>query len=121
VLDVWMIPISGAQAGAGNAFTGFVARCHGAIISEYLVVAEVLTGGGASLTFNSEIGGTNVTGSAVVWTTANASGAKVAGAAVTAANVFHEGDLIDIEVALGTAGTGGLATYVIEYERRLGV
>ena len=120
-LDVWAFPVSGVQAGAGNALTGFVARFHGAIISEYLVVVSVLTGGGASLTFNSEIGGTNVTGSATVWTTANASGDKVAGAAITGANVFHEGDLIDIEVALGVAGTGGLATLFVEYEKRLGV
>lgn len=121
VLGEWHFPISGLFAAAGNAFTGFVARFHGAIISEYLVVAQVLTGGGASLTFNSEIGGTNVTGSAVIWAAGDAQGAKVAGAAITAANVFHEGDLIDIEAAVGTAGTGGLATYVIEYERRLGV
>lgn len=111
---LWLLGIVSGGAGTGNVATGIVAPSHGRILSTYGIVVEPQTDADADLDFNLEIGGTNVTGGVIEFVTADLIGAKKAGTAVTAANVFHEGDLIDIECVANTAGTaadGYMAIY----------
>ena len=111
--------VNGVES-AGNHATGIVMSGHGRILAVYGVVFEPITDADATATINLEIGGTNVTGGVITWATADVLGDNKAGTAVTAANVFHDGDLLDIEVAAGTAGTaadGYMAVYAtIEWE-----
>ena len=110
-----LIGIVNGVESAGNHATGWVAPYHGRILSTYGIVFEPITDADATATFNLEIGGTNVTGGVITWATADVLGDNKAGTAVTAANVFHEGDLIDVECAAGTAGTaadGYMAVYM---------
>lgn len=102
---LWMLGTVNGVASAGNHATGIVAPCHGRILSVYGIVFEPQTDADAACTINLEIGGTDVTGGVITWVTADVLGDKKSGTAITALNVFHEGDLIDIEVAAGTAGT----------------
>jgi len=110
----WLVGIVNGVVSTGNHATGIVAPCHGRILSTYGIVFEPQTDGDATGTINLEIGGTNVTGGVITFATADALGANKAGTAVTGANVFHEGDLIDIECTEGTAGAaadGYMAVY----------
>jgi hypothetical protein len=101
----WNLGTVRAGLATGNALTGIECTHHGRIISVYGIVAQTATDADVDLDLNLEIGGTNVTGGVIEWVAADANGAKKAGTAITAANVFHEGDLIDIEVVANTAGT----------------
>jgi len=73
-------------------------------------VIDTLVGAGADLDVNLEVDGTNLTGGVIEWVLADSNGDKKAGTAVTddGANLFHQGDLIDVEVAMNTASTAGL-------------
>ena len=110
-LTTWHLgTISGNVSGSGNGATGIEAPHRGRILSVYGSIITNLNGGGADLDINLEIGGTNVTGGVIPWLLADAQGAKKAGSAVTddGNNLFHQGDLIDIEIAMNTASTAGL-------------
>lgn len=111
--------VNGVES-AGNHATGIVLTGHGKILSCYGVVFEPMADADSTATVNLEIGGTNVTGGVITWATADVLGDKKDGTAITAANEFHDGDLLDVEVAAGTAGTaadGYMAVYaVIEWE-----
>ena len=107
------------RATSGNVSTGIVAPCHGRILSVYTQCVNINTDVDVSSTINLEIGGTNVTGGVVTLAFGDAAGAKQTGTDVTAANVFHAGDAIDIELTVGTAGTAtdpGLYNLFVEYE-----
>jgi hypothetical protein len=101
----WHLGIVGGTGTTGNMLTGIVAPHHGRITSVYGIVVTELTDADVAIDINLEIGGTNVTGGVISWVSASAIGAKLAGTAVTAANEFHEGDLIDVEATYGTPGT----------------
>jgi hypothetical protein len=118
--DVWHIPVSGVVAGAGNVATGLVMPYHGKFISVNGIVVQALATAGADVSYNLEIGGTNVTGGVVQVVLADAQGAKKTGSAITADNEFHEGDLLDIEVAMASASSAGLVLLDIMVERMLG-
>jgi hypothetical protein len=90
---------------AGNHSTGWVAPYHGRITEVYGIVFEPIVDADATATINVEIGGTNVTGGVITFATADVLGDKKAGTAITAANIFHEGDLVDLEVTAGLAGS----------------
>lgn len=114
-LTTWHLgTISGNVSGSGNGATGIEAPHRGRILSVYGSIITNLNGGGADLDINLEIGGANLTGGVIPWLLADAQGAKKAGSAVTddGANLFHQGDLIDIEIAMNTASTDGyMAVY----------
>jgi hypothetical protein len=106
-------------AGSGNVATGILMPCHGRFLTVYGQVARIPTDADTSHSFNLEIGGTNVTGGVVTWLFSDALGAKLAGTDVTAANEFHSGDALDIEVVVNTAGTAtdpGLMNLFATYE-----
>jgi hypothetical protein len=120
--DRWLLGVvTGIAAAGGDVATGIVAPYHGKINAVYGIVAAALVGAGADISYNLEINGTNVTGGVIQCLLAGGTGTKNAGTAITAENVFHEGDLIDIEVAVGTASTGGLVAIYAEVERLLGL
>lgn len=102
---LWLLGVVRAGLSTGDALTGIVAPCHGRIESVYGIVAQTATDADVDIDLNLEIGGTNVTGGVIEWVAADANAAKKAGTAITANNIFHEGDLIDIEATLNTAGT----------------
>lgn len=111
-------------ASTGNVATGIIAPCAGRIISVYAECTRAPTDGDVDISVNFEIGGTNVTGGVITLLHGDASGEKKAGTDVTAANVFHMNDLIDIEMTVNTAGTStdpGLYDIHIVYERLLGL
>jgi len=109
---------------SGNLLTGIVAPHGGVITDVYAICVRGPTDVDVDIDANLEIGGTNVTGGVVALVTADVAGDKKAGTAVTAANVFHEGDLIDVEGVVNTAGTitdPGLYNVYIEYTTLAGL
>ncbi|ANS05693.1 hypothetical protein [uncultured Mediterranean phage] len=102
---LWNLGTISGIVSTGNLLTGIEAPCHGRITSVYGIVLEPQTDADADGDINLEIEGTNVTGGVIEWVTADAIGAKKAGTAITAEDVFHEGDLIDVECVENTAGT----------------
>lgn len=102
---VWNMGVMSAGAGTGNVLTGIVAPFHGRILAVYGVVAVDATDADVVQTINFEIGGVDVTGGVITWAFGDAIGVKVAGTAITAANEFHHGDLIDVETTATVAGT----------------
>ncbi len=105
---------------SGNLATGIVAPCHGQItaVNAHCVIGP--TDADVDIDINVEIGGTDITGGVCALLAADVAGDKKAGTAVTAddAEVFHEGDLIDIDGVVNTAGTAadpGLYQVIIDY------
>ena len=110
-LSTWHLgTVSGNVYASANGATGIEAPHRGRILSVYGTIIDNLNGVGADLDINLEIDGTNLTGGVIPWLLADAQGAKKAGSAVTddGANLFHQGDLIDIEITMNTASTAGL-------------
>lgn len=110
----WLLGVVSGICSTGNAATGIVMPCHGRFTADYGIVIEPITDVDTNGDFNLEIGGTNVTGGVIDFDFADAIGVKKAGSAITAANVFHAGDLLDIECVETTAGTaadGYMAIY----------
>ncbi len=103
----WNLGTIGVLVGGGNALTGIVAPHHGRIIDVYGIAIDDMADADADYDINLEIGGVNVTGGVVEWLFSDAVGTKKQGTAVTANNVFHEGDLIDVELVENTAGAAG--------------
>jgi hypothetical protein len=103
------------DATTGNAATGIKMNGPGKIVAVYGIVIDGIDDADADFSINLEIGGTNVTGGVITWLFSDANAAKLSGTAITAGNVFHEGDLIDIEVVANVASTaadpGLLAVY----------
>jgi hypothetical protein len=99
----------------GDLRTAFPAPFHGEFLEFFGMVSEALVGAGGTILVNLEIATTNVTGGVVTMSTAAGGtlGAKLAGTAITAAAVFHEGEAIDIEGASagGTRTSGKLELY----------
>lgn len=115
-----LVGIATAGAATGNVATGVVLQGHGKIKACYGIVIVDATDADVVQTLNLEIGGTDVTGGVITWAFGDTVGTKDAGSAITAANEFHDGDLLDIETAATVAGTtadpGLMAIYAqIEY------
>ena len=93
----------------GNLRTSMVTPHAGRFISLHAVVDVPIAGAGGTTNINLEIGGTNVTGGVVTVSTAagGTKGTVLNGTAITAANVFSEGSLLDIEATTGVDATGG--------------
>lgn len=91
--------------GSGNLATGIKLSGHGKILETYAVCLIGPTDADVDIDANLEIGGTNVTGGVIELIAADVAGDNKAGTAITAANEFHDGDLLDIEGVVNTAGT----------------
>lgn len=101
----------------GDLKTGIPMPFHGELLEVFTITELVLVGASGTILLNFEIGGTNVTGGVITVATATQAtlGTKSVGTAITAAAVFHEGDLLDIEGASagGTRTTGRVGIYAI--------
>jgi|GEM_PF-906902 len=107
---IMALPIVLAQiTSAGDVLTNFTPGFAGKIVGLDFAVTVPVTTASKAVTLNAEIGTTNLTGGTVALTSANCTplGAVVAGAAVTAANVFTASDTISIEAASVTAFAEG--------------
>ena len=118
---IYLGSISFSGFADANMLTGIVLSGHGKILELYTITEEALVGSGGTGLVNGEIGGTDITGGVVTVATATQAtqGAKSAGTAITALNRFHDGDLLDIEVASssGTLTSGRVGVYaVVGYE-----
>lgn len=100
----------------GNARTSIPAPFHGRILSVYAMIDQAPAGASGTALLNLEIGGTNVTGGVVTIATGDARGDKKSGTTVTAANEFHEGDLIDVEASSVTSMSAGTFDLFAEVE-----
>lgn len=101
-----------AIVGAADVKTGLVMPFHGRINTVWAMVTTTTGGAGGTVALNLEIDGTNVTGGVVTIVTGTAFGTRVDGTAVTAANVFNEGSLIDVESSGLVAITGYADLYM---------
>ncbi len=101
---------------SGNMLTGITCRHHGRITSVYAICASAPTDADLDIDINLEIEGTNVTGGVVALEAADTISTKKSGTAVTAANVFHDGDLIDVEGVVNASGTAGDGIYNVYAE-----
>lgn len=122
--QVWHIVSSTYEfAASSDLIKGLEAPCHGRIISVYAICSAAPQDADVAATAVLEIGGTDVTGGVVTFAAADTVGLKLAGTAVTAENVFHEGDLIDVETTVGTAGTlgDGMFSLYVDFEPLLGL
>lgn len=112
--QTWLLGIVSGLCSTGNLATGIVLPCHGRFTSDYGVVIEDQTDANVEGNINLEIGAVDVTGGVINFKFDDAIGVKKAGSDITALNVFHAGDLLDIECAQVTAGTaadGYMAVY----------
>lgn len=92
----------------GNIVTGFTMPFRGKFISLHGLVQTAFTGSGGTADVNLEIDTVNVTGGVLTVSTAAGGtiGTILSGTAITAANEFSEGGVLDVEVS----GTGGTQT-----------
>jgi len=106
-----------ADLADGDIRTGFAMPFAGKFISLHGNVEAAFTGVSGTATVNLEIGGTNVTGGALVVSTAAGGtvGTQLDATAITAANTFSTGDLLDIEVssAGGTQTLGRVGLFAV--------
>jgi hypothetical protein len=115
----WLIAAFTAEfAATGDLLKGIEAPCHGRILDVYAICAAAPSDADLDATINLEIGGTSVTGGVVTVAAADTVGLKKDGTEVTAENVFHSGDLIDVETTVTAAGTAGDGFYClyVDYE-----
>jgi len=104
----------------GDVLTGYTLWGHGKITGFFIISDGDGAGAGADVDLNLELGGTNVTASQIsmLLATQQTQGAKTAtDAAISGANEFSDGDLLDIEAVENTAFTAGTFTAFIEVER----
>jgi hypothetical protein len=113
--------VTGVIPGSINVLTGFVAPHAGVINSVYGIVVQPAVGAGATNAFAVSIGGTPTTGGVITWALADVAGAKLAGTAITAANVVAEGSLLGVDATAGTASTGGIMAVYADVTCELGL
>lgn len=102
-------------SGAGDRITSYpLPPIKGKIGAMRAVISIAPVGVGGTMLLNAEIDGTNVTGGVVTVATGDAVGAVKAGTAITAANTFSPGSVLDIEAATVTAMTAGEFTLELD-------
>lgn len=104
VRTVFLGAIAANLTASGDLLTGIVMSGHGKILDTYAICVKGQTDADVDIDANLEIGGTDVTGGVIELVTADVTAAKKAGTAITAANEFHDGDLLDVEGVVNTAG-----------------
>lgn len=101
--------------GAGDVLSALTPGYAGRIKSVEFFVTDPVTTAAKLASLNLEIGATDLTGGVVALTSANCTplGARVAGSAVTAANVFTASDTISVEASAVTAFVEGEGVLMI--------
>jgi hypothetical protein len=111
-------------AGSADLLKGYKLSGHGKIIDTYAICVHSPTDADVDVDANLEIGGTNVTGGVIELVTADTVGLLKQGTAITAENEFHDGDALDVDGVVNTAGTAadpGVYNLYITVERLLGL
>lgn len=108
-----------ATVAAGNLRTGIPMPFHGRFLTLAAMVDVAIAGAGGTALINLETDAVDVTGGVVTVSTAagGVKGTRLAGTAITAANFFSEGSLLDVEAATVTAMTAGRFDLYAEVER----
>lgn len=118
-------PVVGTAYMIGSASTGIVWRGgHCFITDAYAINVRAATDVDVSLTVILKINDTAVTGASIALLFSDAVGAVKASTAITAANVLHEGDKIQVastQVAAPTATDVGTYNLYMEVESELGL
>lgn len=114
----FVLPINLASVANGDVLTNVVFGHAFKVLKETFAVTVPVTTGSKLATLNSEIGTTNVTGSAIALTSDNCTpiGALVAGGAITAANTGTATDTFSVEAASVTAFAEGAGVYIAEIQ-----
>lgn len=104
-----------AITGAGDVVTQITPGFAFSVESLDFVVTQPVTTAAKLATLNAEIGATNLTGGAVALTSATCTplGAKIAGTAITAANVGTAADTLSIEASAVTAFAEGSGVLLV--------
>ncbi len=100
----------------GSSTTGVVIPYAGRILSTHAICVRANTDVDVSQAVAPKINDTAVTGGSVALVSGNAAGLVIDGSAVSAANVFHAGDLLQIYATQTTSGTAtdvGTYNYLI--------
>lgn len=107
-----------ADIAAGDLVTAYTPGFAGKILSINAFALKAVTTGSKLATVTPKIGSTNTTGGAVAMTSANMTpqGAKVAGSAITALNVFTATDTIGFVASSVTAFSEGVVLFVVDLE-----
>jgi hypothetical protein len=104
--ELWnMGTIGVGLAASGNLLTGLIAPFAGKFLSVFAVCVIGPTDADVDIDANLEIDTVNVTGGVIELVTADVAGDKKSGTAITAANVFSKGAVIDVDGVVNTAGT----------------
>ena len=123
-VQTWCLgAVTAETAAAGNLLTGLVMPFHGKFLEVFTVCVSESTDADWTQLLNLEIDAVNVTGGVVTMAFGDTIGQKQAGTAITAANEFMAGSLIDVEAATVTAGTAnnGLYNLYVRVEMQLGL
>lgn len=113
-----------ANISDGDLITSMVLPFHGKIVSLHCAAVEALVGSGGTTTLNLEIGTTDLTGGALVASTAalGTVGTIANASAITANNEFNTGDAISLEASsTGGTQTSGVITVYAVVERLPGI
>lgn len=110
--------VNNADLAAGDIVTALTPGFAGKILSINAWATKAATTGSKAATITPKVNSTNVTGGALALTSATLTpqGAKVAGSAITAANVFTATDTIGLVVSAVTAFVEGATLIVVELE-----
>ena len=113
------IPIKMSKIADGNILTGYIPGFAGSIETVQFFVTDPVTTAGKAADLNLEIAGTNVNGGVVGLTSANCTplGARVAGTAIVADNVFTAVQAIDIEADNTVAFVEGEGVLIITLKK----
>lgn len=105
----------------GAAISSWPAHFHGKITGTFAIQETINAGASPNIAADFTVGGSAMTGGIITIAGAGTAGAKVAGAAVTANNIFHEGDVITVsQTDNGTTDSGRYLVY-IEVEKQIGL
>jgi predicted RecA/RadA family phage recombinase len=114
-VSIISIPVTLSKIVDGDLATTFTPGFAGTILRTQFVVTDPVTTADKLSTLNLEIGTTNVTGGTVALTSAACTplGKTIAGAAVTATNVFTASDTISVEASSTTGFAEGAGVLMI--------
>ncbi len=114
--------ISTIIASAIDLRTAIPLSFHGEIVEVFAMVDVAVAGSSGTGLLTLKINTTTVSGGVVTVSTAAGGtvGTKLAGTAVTADNVFHAGDTLDVEIGTVTAMTAGRIDLFARVQRRPG-
>jgi len=102
IFSYLMFPCNWVNAADGKLISDHRMNNHGTVVEFFGRTTSVLTGASGALTFNASIGGSDITTSGFIKSTAATAtiGTKTSGTVLTTGVAdFHQGDLLDIDIS----------------------